>query len=50
MNSKERVSVAIDKDLLEWIDSEIQTKRFANRSHAIQVCILRYKESEEKKQ
>ncbi|MFO7931676.1 MAG: ribbon-helix-helix domain-containing protein [Desulfosalsimonas sp.] len=33
---KERITITIDKALLEWIDKRIQEKVFANRSHAIE--------------
>jgi Arc/MetJ-type ribon-helix-helix transcriptional regulator len=34
--SKPKISVSLDQDLIDWIDEEIKTKRFASRSHAIQ--------------
>lgn len=38
--NKIRISIAIDTDLLEWIDNEIESNHtFANRSHAIQVAV-----------
>ena len=37
---KERITIAIDKELLEWIDAEIEQRHFANRSHAIQSCLF----------
>ena len=43
---KERISIAIDKELLDWIDKEIESKRFANRSHAIQLCVMLAKAKE----
>ncbi|MFH0875233.1 MAG: ribbon-helix-helix domain-containing protein [archaeon] len=33
---KERITVSIDKEILDWIDSKIDKKVFANRSHAIE--------------
>ncbi len=38
---KNSVSIALDKKQLEWIDKEIQKRRFANRSHAVQYAIQR---------
>lgn len=35
---KQKTSIALDDELLEWIDQQIKTKRFANRTHAIEVC------------
>ncbi len=33
---KERITVTIDKELLRWIDKQIDEKIFANRSHAFE--------------
>ena len=43
---KERISIAIDQELLDWIDKQVESKRFANRSHAIQLCVMLSKEKE----
>jgi Arc/MetJ-type ribon-helix-helix transcriptional regulator len=39
LGKKLKTSVALDEDLLKWIDKEIKTKRFASRSHAIEYAI-----------
>ena len=44
---KQKLSIAIDSDLLEWIEAQIKTSRFANYSHAIQYSVRKLKESEE---
>jgi len=36
---KERITITIDKELLNWIDKKIKTKIFANRSHAVEFLI-----------
>jgi len=33
---KERITISLDKDLLLWIDAQVQSKRFAHRSHALE--------------
>lgn len=38
---KERITITIDKDLLEHLDSRISEKLFANRSHGIEFLITR---------
>jgi Arc/MetJ-type ribon-helix-helix transcriptional regulator len=43
LGKKLKTSVAIDEDLLKWVDSEIKTKRFASRSHAIEYCLQNLK-------
>jgi hypothetical protein len=41
---KARISIAIDKEFLLWIDQMIDTGVFANRSHAIHRALLKLKE------
>ena len=36
---KERITITIDNDMLKWIDKNIETKVFANRSHAVEYLI-----------
>jgi Arc/MetJ-type ribon-helix-helix transcriptional regulator len=50
MGKKIKTSIALDEDLIKWIDSQIKIKRFANRTHAIEYAIeqLRRGSSKEK--
>ena len=41
---KARISIAIDKEFLVWIDHMIENGVFANRSHAIHRALLKLKE------
>ena len=41
---KARISIAIDKEFLKWIDEMIGKGVFANRSHAIHRALLKLKE------
>jgi Arc/MetJ-type ribon-helix-helix transcriptional regulator len=43
-----KTSVAIDPDLLGWIDEMIDKKRFATRTHAIELGLQLLKERSEK--
>lgn len=36
---KKKISVAIDGELLEWIEKQIREKRFASVSHAVNYCV-----------
>lgn len=45
MGKKLKTSVAIDEDLLKWIDKLIKTKRFANRSHAVEYALQKLQEN-----
>jgi len=52
MGRKLKTSVALDEDLLRWIDGMIKRKVFASRSHAIEYaleCLRREYEKEEKR-
>jgi metal-responsive CopG/Arc/MetJ family transcriptional regulator len=41
---KARISIAIDRDFLAWIDQMIEAGVFANRSHAIHRALVKLKE------
>ncbi len=41
---KARISIAIDREFLGWIDEMIKKGVFANRSHAIHRALLKLKE------
>jgi len=45
---KERVSVTIRKELLEWIDQKVEDLTYASRSHAIEYALAKLKESKRK--
>jgi len=36
---KERITVTLNKELLDWIDRKIELKVFANRSHGFEFLI-----------
>lgn len=37
---RERVSLTLPKECLEWVDKRVKSRIYANRSHAIEVLIL----------
>ena len=41
MSVKPVISVSIDPDVLKWVDDEVEGKRFASRSHAIEYCLYK---------
>jgi len=50
MGKKLKTSISLDEDLLKWIELQIKTKRFANRTHAIEYALEQLRnQSEEKK-
>ena len=42
--TKERITITIEKELLDWLDKKIQKKIFANRSHGFEYLIKRAEE------
>lgn len=46
---KERITVTIDKELLEWLDEKIKDKIFANRSHGLEFLIKKKMKEDDKK-
>ena len=48
MGRKIKTSVALDENLLSWIDEMIKRKRFANRTHAIEYALQRLREQQGK--
>ena len=46
---KERITVTIDMELLQWIDRRIEEHLFANRSHGFEYLIAEQKRDDEKR-
>ncbi|MCS7124515.1 MAG: ribbon-helix-helix domain-containing protein [Candidatus Bathyarchaeota archaeon] len=46
---KEKVTITVEKRLLEWIDRQIENFRFRNRSHAFEYAIAKLIETEKEK-
>lgn len=46
---KVRVGVTLPRELVEWLDRQVNSRMYADRSHAIEVAILTLKEKAEKK-
>jgi metal-responsive CopG/Arc/MetJ family transcriptional regulator len=36
---KDRITITIDKELLDWLDKKIQERYFANRSHGLEFLL-----------
>ena len=45
---QERVSITLPKECLEWLDKKIESRIYANCSHAIEVLILEAMKNEKK--
>jgi len=38
---RERITVTLPKDCLEWLDEQVKSRVYHNRSHAVEVVILK---------
>lgn len=47
MGKKVKTSIALDEDLLIWVEKMVKRKRFANRTHAIEYALQRLREQEQ---
>jgi Arc/MetJ-type ribon-helix-helix transcriptional regulator len=45
---KQKVTITIEKKLLEWTDKQVESFRFRNRSHAFEYALAKLIESEKK--
>tara|TARA_Y100000310_G_C20555230_1_gene750159 strand:- start:882 stop:1019 length:138 start_codon:yes stop_codon:yes gene_type:complete len=43
---KDRITITIDKKLLNWLDEKIENKIFANRSHGFEYLISKEMKNE----
>ena len=37
---RERVSITLPKECVEWVDDKVKSRIYSNRSHAIEVLVL----------
>jgi len=44
-----KVSATIDKELIEWLDQQVENRRFRNRSHGLEVALAQFVEREKEK-
>jgi Arc/MetJ-type ribon-helix-helix transcriptional regulator len=45
---KSKISVTVDKKIVDWIDEQVKTQRFRNRSHAVELALMKFIQSEKK--
>lgn len=43
-----KVTVTVDKDLVDWVDAEVDKRTFRNRSHGFEVALARFREAEKR--
>ena len=39
--TRSRLSITLPQNLIDWIDKQVEDRKFFSRSHAIEVLILR---------
>ncbi len=44
--TKVKVTITVEKPLVDWADKEVEKYRFRNRSHAFEFALAKLKESE----
>jgi metal-responsive CopG/Arc/MetJ family transcriptional regulator len=49
MPPKKRVTVSLSKDILEWVDAQVEDRTYKDRSHAIEKIIYDRMQEAEKK-
>jgi Arc/MetJ-type ribon-helix-helix transcriptional regulator len=45
---KQSISVTVEKSLVEWIDKQVDTQRYRNRSHLVELALIKFRDSEKK--
>lgn len=39
---KSKISVTVEKRIVDWIDEQVETMRFRNRSHAVEYALAKF--------
>lgn len=48
MARKPYITVTLPPELIEYLEKKVESRDFANVSHGVELCILRYKQAEER--
>ena len=48
--TRKKMTVTVDPEIIEWLDEKVESKRFRNRSHAVEYYLWQQKKKEEKKE
>jgi len=46
--ARERLSITLPKECVEWLDKQVEARKYFSRSHAIEVLILEAMKTEKK--
>ena len=44
---KQRITITLDRECLDWVDEKVRNRSFANRSHGFEFLIARFKERQQ---
>lgn len=44
--TKTRFDITVDKKLTDWVDEKVKERKFANRSHAVDVALMELKKKD----
>lgn len=47
---KKSISATIEEELVKWIDQQVRTQRFRNRSHLVELALMKFRETEKKEE
>jgi Arc/MetJ-type ribon-helix-helix transcriptional regulator len=45
---KQKITITVEKHLVDWIDKQVETFRFRNRSHGFEYAVAQLVENEKK--
>jgi metal-responsive CopG/Arc/MetJ family transcriptional regulator len=45
---KLKISITVDKQIVEWLDQNVKTQKFRNRSHGVELALIKMMEAEKK--
>jgi Arc/MetJ-type ribon-helix-helix transcriptional regulator len=43
---KSKISVTVDKEIVEWLDQNVKTQKFRNRSHGVELALMKMMQAE----
>jgi Arc/MetJ-type ribon-helix-helix transcriptional regulator len=41
---KQSISVTVETELVEWIDAQVATQKYRNRSHLVELALMKFRE------
>ena len=48
VRKKVSITITLPPELMEYLQMKVERRDFANIAHGVEVCVLRYKEAEER--